>query len=346
MRHDTALQQLLAVGTGDEPLLLVLDEQASALPPPRQPASRVLTNRCDVATTAGRAGWTAVFDDFVFGAALGPPCADVRYRISKEKRVVEQVLQAAWQWLPVGGVLWVAGYKEEGIKTFAARLAAAWQVVPELQRGERHLHLYRVRKWQSPPQALQAADYHRLQVIADWQGEPLYSKPGVFGWDRLDEGSTLLLQALEGWLAERPATGLRAVDLGCGFGLLALALCQAGCAEVVATDNNAAAITASLATLQQRVAAGQARVVAADCGGSLSGDFDLLLCNPPFHQGFAVEHELTEHFLRAARRLLRPGGRALFVVNRFVPLERKATALFREVRRLGGNDRFQVLALA
>lgn len=345
MTRDTALLPLLTAEAADVPLLLVLDEQATALPPPRVPGSRVLTNRCDVAAAAAEAGWSAHFSDFCFDASLGSACTDVRYRLSKEKRVVEHVLQSAWQWLPVGGVLRLAGYKEEGIKTFAARMAEVWQVAPRLQRAEGRLHLYALQKQQPPQRLLQSADYRSLQAVGTWGGEVLLSKPGVFGWNRIDEGSALLLEVLAAEWVRQPATGLRALDLGCGFGLLALALCQAGCADVVATDNNAAALAAAAGTLQRYMAAGQAQVLAADCGAGLAGRFDLLLCNPPFHQGFAVEQQLTERFLQAARRLLRPGGRALFVTNGFVPLERKAAAVFRHVQRLAATSRFQVVGL-
>jgi 16S rRNA (guanine1207-N2)-methyltransferase len=54
---------------------------------------------------------------------------------------------------------------------------------------------------------------------------------------------------------------------------------------------------------------------------------------------------LTDRFIGAAHRLLRPGGRALFVVNEFIPVERKASLLFKDVRLLSKSEGFKVVSL-
>jgi 16S rRNA (guanine1207-N2)-methyltransferase len=123
-------------------------------------------------------------------------------------------------------------------------------------------------------------------------------------------------------------------------------LLQAGFGRVVATDNNAAAIEACSANLSALRGSSQTQVLASDCGADLEERFDLILCNPPFHQGFEVEQDLTDRFLAAARRLLKPRGRALFVVNSFIPLERKADGLFAGIQLLSDNHRFRVVALS
>jgi 16S rRNA (guanine1207-N2)-methyltransferase len=337
----TEVNQLLQLAQQRRPqaaLLLVLDEQANLLPKPLHPQSRVLSNRFDVSSLARQQGWHTEFNDFVLNTDALQGCTQVLYRLSKEKRVVEHVLQSAWQALPVGGELLLAGYKNEGCKTFAKRASECWLCDAELVRGDGNLHLYAFIKTQQASTTLQEKDYQALQTIADWQGHGLLSKPGVFAWDRLDEGSRLLLAYLPTLLAANAAAPKRALDLGCGYGLLAVALLQAGSAEVVATDNNAAAIVAATANGERYLAehpgtAQAVQVLAADCGQGLSGKFDLLLCNPPFHQGFAVEQQLSDRFLTAAQQLLTRQGRALFVVNAFIPLERKAKAHFAVVEK-------------
>ena len=124
---DAAIAQLLQQAAGDsEPLLLVLDENVGTLPPPLHAESRAISNRYDVCMAARRNGWPCSFSDFVISRELLLDCRRALYRVSKEKRVVEHVLQSLWQQLPVGGELHVAGYKDEGIKTFAKRMQAAW----------------------------------------------------------------------------------------------------------------------------------------------------------------------------------------------------------------------------
>ena len=104
-------------------LLLVLDENAAHLPPPPQADALALCNRIDIHDIASQATWQSLYSDFDFSA---PELAGTRlacYRISKEKRVVEHVLQALWSLLPVGGEL---DWLDDGtiIQSFRARRPA------------------------------------------------------------------------------------------------------------------------------------------------------------------------------------------------------------------------------
>jgi 16S rRNA (guanine1207-N2)-methyltransferase len=345
MSDTTLLQLIQHCAEPAAPVLLVLDENAGPLPPNPFADALVISNRSDIAEAARVLHWPCEFSDFRFDV---PACAGRQralYRISKEKRVVEHVLQSLWQLLPDGGELCCAGYKNEGIKTFAKRAAQAWQSAPVLTRGIGNLHLYTFRKTGRSHAALNPTDYHALQPIGAWHGHEVYSKPGIFAWDRFDEGSRFLLDYLPVFLQQHDCTAQQALDLGCGAGLLALALLEAGCAGVTATDNNAAALCACEFTLSRHPRAGHARVVAADCGAGIAAHFDIVLCNPPFHRGFGVDQDLTERFLAAARHLLAPGGRALFVVNSFIPLERKAAALFGQVQTVADERRYKLVEL-
>lgn len=344
----TELQQLLAFarqGSNQDGLLLVLDENSWQLPPAPGGLAVALGNRFDVHLAAVAAGWQSHFSDFDFAALDGVTPNKACYRISKEKRVVEHVLQSLWRLLPEGGQLCFAGYKNEGVKTFAKRLQEAGGGEAVLERGEQKLHLYRFCKVQPLTTPLNSDDYHALMCIGPWQGRDIFSKPGVFAWDRFDAGSLFLLEQLALLRRDRPPpqSGL---DLGCGNGLLAVALLAFGCPRVVATDNNAAALLACRHNLAAHAGESTVEVVAADCADGITTKVELVLCNPPFHQGFAVESSLTGRFLQAARRLLAPGGEALFVVNSFIPLEREATGIFGRVEVVADNRSYKVIRLA
>jgi 16S rRNA (guanine1207-N2)-methyltransferase len=323
--------------------LLVLDENAGELPIIQNGNAQVLSNRIDIFNAVTSANWRGHFSDFNFDVLGGFVPHKIIYRISKEKRVVEHVLQGSWQLLETGGEFCIAGYKNEGIKTFARRAQDAWQCDMSLSRGDGQLHIYRFAKTGADFSVLNAESYQQLHEIGQWQQAAIFSKPGIFAWDRFDEGSLFLLQHLDPFLQLSDYRRQAALDLGCGNGLLAVALHKAGCHRIVATDNNAAAIQACEFNFSRHAISGE--VIAADVAATIKERFDLIVCNPPFHQGFDVEQDLTDRFLRTTQRLLSKHGRALFVVNAFIPLERKAKPLFGQVQVVANNKRFKLVQL-
>ncbi|HXH03185.1 MAG TPA: methyltransferase [Candidatus Competibacteraceae bacterium] len=310
----------------------------ATLPP--NPAVTVLSNRYDLWTALRERGWDARFADFD-GMELADACLEALfYRVSKEKPLVHHVLNLAARLLKPGGRLYLAGLKSEGIQTYIdkARALLGERVEQDIRgSGLRRAVLGRIAGHHAPP--LDDRDYGLLRPVAEEDGRVFWSKPGVFGWDKIDQGSRFLVEYVE----QRYPGGLPApvLDLGCGYGYLAVHAARLGATRVVATDNNAAAVRACRHNFALHSIAGA--VIAADCGAGIAERFPLILCNPPFHQGFAVQGGLTEHFLAASRHLLAQGGTALFVVNRFIPLERKAAAQFRRVETVADNGRFKLI---
>lgn len=340
---DLAIQQLVGAvvsrGEGAN-LLWAVDEHvdaAAAAAIANCAGATALTNRRDVAALLGARGIAVALNDFDFSAAPVPD--RIAFRVAKEKALVHHVINQALARLPVGGVLWLAGAKHEGIKTYiekAARLAAG---TCDIERGS--IWLARMQRGAQLGEMLPDQDYPRLRPVALRPDFEIWSKPGVFGWQKLDAGSEFLIQHLSQVWPQAPA---RVLDLGCGYGYLTLmAARQWRDTQFVATDNNVAAIAACERNV--RAFGIDGRCVLADCGDTVEGGFDALLCNPPFHQGFDTEDELTERFLLATRRLLRKGGRALFVVNQFIALERRAEQAFASARILARNPSFKLVVL-
>ena len=71
--------------------------------------------------------------------------------------------------------------------------------------------------------------------------------------------------------------------------------------------------------------------------------FDLVLSNPPFHQGVDVSTSVAVQLVREAHRVLRKGGRLRIVANAFLPYDRAMRDTFGNVRVVAGNKRYRVL---
>ena len=300
----------------------------------------IVSNRLDVVAAASASGHSAIFSDFNFSGYAPGSVQRIIYRISKEKPVVHHVLNHAYELLVPGGELWIAGLKTDGTKTYIEKCKSVFGNGSIEKSGAAYLGHFRKSNNVLHAALLDDQDYASLRMIQT-PALDFYSKPGVFGWNRIDQGSAFLLDALPDCLKSFPLPPQSLLDLGCGYGYLTLMTRDLPFSHRVATDNNAAALLAMRCNADHYGI--NVDVMPADAGDALDGLFDLVLCNPPFHQGFSVAGDLTDKFLRGARRLLSPQGKALFVVNQFVGLERKAGAYFSVVDVLANNSSFKVV---
>lgn len=326
-------------------ILWLADESArssvQSIPP--HSSLRIISNRFDVTQSAQSSQLSATFSDFDFSDIPGNSIHKILYRLSKEKSVIHHIINEAFRLLLPGGELWISGYKNEGAKTIIAKTANLF--------GNGHAEKYRsaylgqFRKDTPLPleEFLDTQNYPELRLEKSSEMS-FYSKPGIFGWNKIDQGSKYLLENLPLFLSHFKTPPNSLLDLGCGYGYLTIGTRDIPLGNRAATDNNAAAILAmkkNAAFYDINV-----RVIADDCAASLSNTFDMILCNPPFHQGFDVDSMLTERFLHTTKRLLSPQGSALFVVNSFIGIEAAATNHFLHIATLANNGSFKLIMLS
>jgi 16S rRNA (guanine1207-N2)-methyltransferase len=169
----------------------------------------------------------------------------------------------------------------------------------------------------------------------------LETDSGVFSPTRLDAGTRLLLET-----APQPPAEGNFLDLGCGYGPLALVLAaRSPGARVWAVDVNTRALELCARNAEH---AGLPKVRCAAPGDpALPGTFDLIWSNPPIRIGKAALHQLLSAWLGR----LAPGGAAYLVVQRNLgsdslqrwltesgwPAERIAARAGYRVLRVGGS---------
>jgi len=338
------VQQLHQV-TG--PQLLVADENLGGAPFHLLPVETItlITNRYDIYNQACSFGLSCHFNDFDFSSFDDNSFNQVLYRVSKEKPVTHHVINRVRRLLINNGSLVLSGAKTDGIKTYADKAARYFGTSTT---SEKHGSVYRsvVHHQPSSEQPLDDQSYLQLRPcipLTPPLNDPLlYSKPGLFGWNKVDQGSAFLAEHLSDFFNRFQSTPQDILDLGCGYGYLSVAAKQFIETTITATDNNAAAIAACLKNFS--LAGIDGEVIAGDCADNITKKFDAVICNPPFHQGFSTDNQLTQRFVDSCHQHLRTGGMALFVVNRFVPLESCAEPLF-QVSKFGENKGFKLVLL-
>jgi 16S rRNA (guanine1207-N2)-methyltransferase len=299
-----------------------------------------VTNRYELYQLLIERGLQAQLSDFEGRCFEG--VERVLFRVRKEKALVHHVLNRARAQLPVGGQLLISGYKKEGIKTYLDKTATLFGDSGSRKKGGQSSQLGVFMQGSgATPEYLDDKLYTELRAIAE---EPvLVSKPGVFGWSKIDRGSAFLIEHLPALLVQLESAPDTVVDLGCGYGYISAMAHALAPAHYLATDNNVAAVAACLENFAHLGINGQ--VSLDNRGQSLGTEADLVLCNPPFHQGFELESSLTLQFLHSARRVLKKSGTALFVVNSFIPLEKASLAAFSDCQVLSNNGSFKLLVL-
>ncbi|WP_231442010.1 class I SAM-dependent methyltransferase [Brevibacterium zhoupengii] len=150
-----------------------------------------------------------------------------------------------------------------------------------------------------------------------------------FSGIKSDEGSTALLTALaaetqsaEAQPAEtQPAEAVlgspkSVLDLGCGNGWLLSAAMQVTAAKNgTGVDVSKAAVASARETAEANGLEVETILADATDVQALSGGYDLILLNPPFHQGTTIETDTAAGLMATASKLLAPEGQVFTVYN-------------------------------
>lgn len=168
----------------------------------------------------------------------------------------------------------------------------------------------------------------------------LTTDSGVFASGGVDKGTRYLLRSMPE-LTSLPAPPLSILDLGCGYGPIALTMAKrAPGARVLGVDVNERA----LGLAEENATANGLANVAFAAADAVDPDqcFDLIVSNPPIRIGKAALHELLNTWLPR----LNPGGRAWMVVQKHLGSDSLATWMTEHgwpTTRLSSKSGFRIL---
>lgn len=230
--------------------------------------------------------------------------------------------------LPMGCDIFVVGENRSGVRS-AEQMLAAYCPLNKIDSARR-CGLY----------------YGRLEKKSDFDANGFWGEyalgdltiktlPGVFSRDGLDVGSQLLLSTLT------PHTKGKVLDVGCGAGVLAAVLAShSPKVRLTLCDVSAPAVEASRATLAANGFEGE--VFASNVFSEVTGRFDMIISNPPFHDGLQTSLEAAQTLIRGAVRHLNSGGELRIVANAFLPYPDVLDQTFGFHEVLAQTGRFKV----
>jgi len=251
-----------------------------------------------------------------------------RHRERNEAHLAEALLRTR-----PGSVIVVGGSKAEGVASLRKRVGSLMAIEGSLSK------YHGVAFWLHRPDnindAVLALRAERALVEGRYE-----TAAGSFSHDKIDPGSALFACSLPHDLQGDIA------DFCAGWGYLS--------AELLARNPPLARLDLYEADYESLEAA-RRNLVPYEAHANLGfywldlidepvgRHYDIILMNPPFHQGRATEPSIGREMIRAAARALKPGGRLILVANRPLPYEGVLAEAFSAHGELARDDSFKVL---
>lgn len=348
------LAEHVAVKEGDTVVLMHCGSGLPAVVAAARHAGRViLTDRNIVSVQAAERTLaanhvtmgTSVLGQGATALERGVEADTVVIRIPQERVALLQLLVDAFAVLKMGGRCYIAGATNEGIKTAAGTMETLFGNARVLSRDSSHRVVSAVKRTDAPADTallenpyLQPDVYNQLNAILRGKEYTLYTRPGIFSWDHVDEATAILADAMQ------VPHGASVLDVGCGCGVLGIvAASLSGGGPLCMLDADVEAVRSATRSAESNSVTRFRALVSDVASAVLDERFDVVVTNPPFHVGKATDLDVPMQFIEDAFQVLTEGGHLFLVANRTLPYEQAIRHRFGNVANLHDGPRFKVL---
>jgi len=170
------------------------------------------------------------------------------------------------------------------------------------------------------------------------------SVPGIFSWDRIDIGSSILLynlpEVIKGDIA----------DFGCGYGYLSHSLLSnyKSIDSITCIDSDARAFKACSDNIAAFEGDADINCIWDDATNITKlaenhKGFDHIIMNPPFHKDKNTSYDLGQGFIKSASKHLKKHGNLWMVANSHLPYERVLCQYYASVEMIAQNKGFKII---
>ncbi|WP_257265149.1 class I SAM-dependent methyltransferase [Endozoicomonas sp. ONNA2] len=248
----------------------------------------------------------------ILAADFVRPVDGVLLFLQKSKPLMDFWLAMVLSFLPESVPIWLVGENDAGIKSWKKRLKRSFGCVKSVDNARHCVLLEASEPLKKPENFTLESWFTTFSVTAGPVNMDIASLPGVFSHGRLDKGTQVLLATLDN------VPSGKVLDFGCGAGVISAYISAlSGEHDITLVDCDALALASSTRTMSA-TGSKSFTVLPVDGLSDVTGQFDLIISNPPFHRGVRTHYEVTEQFLARSRQILHPGGELRIVANSFL----------------------------
>ncbi len=250
---------------------------------------------------------------------------------TKQKEETYGLIAKSWQDADMGAQIQIIQPNDLGGKSLAKVLRSHF---PNLEvESKQKSRFITITKTDETPDAIAEWLVHTKLRLIDDTG--FYSMPGLFGWNKIDVGSRLLVENLSSLKGN-------GADFGCGYGYLTRHLLghNPDIKSLYAFDYDPRAVEACVKNIDDdRVIIRQA-----DCTKKIDDimPLDFIVMNPPFHDGAHENRDMGVSFIEVAAAHLRNKGQLWVVANKHMPYEKTISNLFKQSEKIFEGHGFKI----
>lgn len=274
----------------------------------------------------------AVSYDILMASAAKTAPAVVILRIPKTLSFLRQQLAYLNQILPNNTPIILGGMQKYVDRSVIELIKVAATVV-EVPRAEKKARLVVAQS-----NTCQASEEECFEFDCEALGQTIQGDANVFCHSQLDIGARAMIDVL----AQAPAYN-KVLDLACGNGVLGLAYYRLHRpSELVLSDDSSQAVQSALSNML-RAGAENSRCVWQNGVSAELLERELVLLNPPFHQGHVVGDHIAKQLFSQAAQVLTAAGELWVVGNRHLGYHVALKTLFNQVQCISETPKFVVL---
>ena len=251
---------------------------------------------------------------------------------TKQKEETLGLIAQAWTKAKVGQEIQITQPNELGGKSLEKLLVLNIpQASSESRNKSRIITL--IKTSNTPPVIDKWLKHTELRLVEE---TGFYSMPGLFGWNKIDVGSQMLLDNL-------PDLKGVGADFGCGYGFLTKNIISKNekIKIMYCFDSDLRALSACKKNIKHN----EVDIRHVDCTKAIPdiSPLDFVVMNPPFHYGADEDKSLGQKFIETAAHHLKKGGVLWLVANKHLPYEKILNERFRLVSRLVDEKGFKII---